>query len=116
MYGGAAGQVVASRHPDFKEGDAVQSNLGWREYFISDGSGLSRVGFCGSGISHSLGGGANVAGLGAREANDQVTSIRLRVGSHGDPRELRLDTATVLLDDRRLICKPRPIPEVCSSG
>ena len=43
MYGGAAGQVVASRHPDFKEGDAVQSNLGWREYFISDGSGLSRV-------------------------------------------------------------------------
>jgi NADPH-dependent curcumin reductase len=43
LYGGAVGQVVASRTPAFTEGDIVLSNKGWREYFVSDGRGLERI-------------------------------------------------------------------------
>src|SRR3974377_521142 len=37
-----AGRVVASRHPDFAEGDAVMGILGWQEFAISDGSAITR--------------------------------------------------------------------------
>ncbi len=43
MDGGAIGRVVQSRHPDFKEGDVVQNGQGFREYFISEGRGLSKI-------------------------------------------------------------------------
>ncbi len=43
MDGGAVGQVVESRHPDFKEGDWVNSMHGWREAYISDGKGLNKL-------------------------------------------------------------------------
>ncbi|MGA6978622.1 MAG: NADP-dependent oxidoreductase, partial [Pseudolabrys sp.] len=33
----AAGTVVASRHPNYREGDTVMGMLGWQEYAISDG-------------------------------------------------------------------------------
>lgn len=39
--GRAVGQVVKSNHPKLKVGDLVSSMLGWREYFVSDGEGLS---------------------------------------------------------------------------
>ena len=39
MRAGSAGQVVASRHPDFAEGDWVQGSGGWQDYFVSDGGG-----------------------------------------------------------------------------
>jgi len=35
LEGGAVGEVVASRASEFKPGDAVTSNFGWREYFIA---------------------------------------------------------------------------------
>jgi hypothetical protein len=35
LAGGAVGEVIESRAKEFKEGDAVTSNLGWREYFIA---------------------------------------------------------------------------------
>jgi NADPH-dependent curcumin reductase CurA len=35
LDGGAVGEVVESRAPGFKQGDAVLSNFGWREYFIA---------------------------------------------------------------------------------
>ena len=35
LEGGAIGEVIESRAKEFKEGDVVTSNLGWREYFIS---------------------------------------------------------------------------------
>jgi NADPH-dependent curcumin reductase CurA len=35
LQGGAVGEVIESRAPQFKPGDAVLSSLGWREYFIS---------------------------------------------------------------------------------
>lgn len=39
MRAGSAGQVVASKHPDFAEGDWVQGSGGWQDYFVSDGGG-----------------------------------------------------------------------------
>jgi NADPH-dependent curcumin reductase CurA len=43
MEGRAIGRVVKSRHPALKEGAAVSSMLGWREYFVSNGEGLTPV-------------------------------------------------------------------------
>ena len=43
MMGGAIGTVVASANSDFAEGDRVQSQQGFREYFLSDGRGLSKL-------------------------------------------------------------------------
>jgi NADPH-dependent curcumin reductase CurA len=38
MRGRGVGQVVASRHPDYRDGDIVQGKLGWQDYAVSDGS------------------------------------------------------------------------------
>jgi hypothetical protein len=35
LEGGAVGEVIESRAKEFKPGDAVVSNLGWREYFLA---------------------------------------------------------------------------------
>ncbi len=35
LDGGAVGEVVESRVKEFKPGDAVTSNFGWREYFVA---------------------------------------------------------------------------------
>jgi NADPH-dependent curcumin reductase CurA len=35
LEGGAVGEVIESRAKEFKPGDAVTSNFGWREYFIA---------------------------------------------------------------------------------
>jgi len=35
LDGGAVGEVVASRAREFKPGDAVISNFGWREFFAA---------------------------------------------------------------------------------
>ena len=43
LQGGAIGRVERSQHPGFRVGDYVQSSLGWREYFLSDGRGLAKV-------------------------------------------------------------------------
>jgi NADPH-dependent curcumin reductase CurA len=43
MMGGAIGRVLKSRNPLFKEGDVVESMNGFREYFLSDGKGLSKL-------------------------------------------------------------------------
>ena len=40
MWGGAVGQVVASRNDRLAEGTWVSHNLGWRELALSDGRGL----------------------------------------------------------------------------
>jgi NADPH-dependent curcumin reductase CurA len=40
MWGGAVGQVVASRNDRFPEGTWVSHGLGWRELSLSDGRGL----------------------------------------------------------------------------
>jgi len=43
LTGGAVGQVVASKNPQWPEGTWVVHNLGWREAAVSDGSGLLPV-------------------------------------------------------------------------
>jgi NADPH-dependent curcumin reductase CurA len=36
LEGGAVGEVVESHAPEFKSGDVVTSNFGWREYFMAN--------------------------------------------------------------------------------
>ncbi len=43
LSGGVIGQVVESRSSDLKEGDAVTSMLGWREYFVAPAKELRPV-------------------------------------------------------------------------
>jgi hypothetical protein len=43
MIGGVIGQVVVSHRPDWHEGDIVEGRLGWQQYAISDGTGLTKV-------------------------------------------------------------------------
>ncbi len=43
MDGGAVGKVVVSNHAEFAVGDYVNSGLGWREAFVSDGTGLTKI-------------------------------------------------------------------------
>ena len=43
LDGGAVGEVVESRAPAFKPGDAVLSHYGWREYFVAPGRELRPV-------------------------------------------------------------------------
>ena len=43
LEGGAVGEVVESRASQFKPGDIVTSNLGWREYFLASAKELRRV-------------------------------------------------------------------------
>ncbi len=43
MIGRGVGVIVESRHPDFKVGDAVQSEFGWREHAVLDGRGLRKL-------------------------------------------------------------------------
>ena len=43
MLGGALGRVVQSKHGDFAVGDLVANRLGFREFFTSDGKGLTKL-------------------------------------------------------------------------
>jgi NADPH-dependent curcumin reductase CurA len=38
----SAGTIVASRHPNYREGDSVMGMLGWQDYAISEGSNITR--------------------------------------------------------------------------
>jgi NADPH-dependent curcumin reductase CurA len=43
MMGGAIGRVLKSRNPEFNVGNHVESMNGFREYFVTDGKGLSKL-------------------------------------------------------------------------
>ncbi|HEX9208395.1 MAG TPA: NADP-dependent oxidoreductase, partial [Steroidobacteraceae bacterium] len=43
MGGGTVGVVEESQHPKFSAGDAVAGYLGWQEYGLTDGTGLTRL-------------------------------------------------------------------------
>jgi hypothetical protein len=43
MDGGSVGQVVASRHDGFVEGDSVVGMQGWREYYLTDGEDQRKI-------------------------------------------------------------------------
>jgi NADPH:quinone reductase len=55
MTGGAVGRVAASRHPAYEEGDWVLHQLGWREWALSDGSGMRKIDPTGAPVSTALG-------------------------------------------------------------
>jgi hypothetical protein len=55
MTGGAVGQVVVSRTAAHPEGSWVVHSLGWREWALSDGSGLRRIDPSVAPVSTSLG-------------------------------------------------------------
>lgn len=61
MRAWGAGRVVASRHPDFQEGDRVWGTLAWEDFTLTDGRGVQPLGVVPSDLplSMSLG----VAGL-----------------------------------------------------
>ncbi|RMF14744.1 MAG: NADP-dependent oxidoreductase, partial [Alphaproteobacteria bacterium] len=43
MPGNAVAEVVESRHPDFSPGDLVTGLIGWQDWLVHDGRGLSKV-------------------------------------------------------------------------
>src|SRR4051794_23198881 len=43
MEGGTVSEVIASKNPDFAEGDVVLSRAGWQTHALSDGKGLTRI-------------------------------------------------------------------------
>lgn len=43
MRSSGIGEVVASRHPDFAEGDQVIGMFGWQEMALMDGAGVNKV-------------------------------------------------------------------------
>jgi NADPH-dependent curcumin reductase CurA len=55
MTGGAVGQVVVSHNAAHLEGSWVQHSLGWREWALSDGSGLREIDPSAAPVSTSLG-------------------------------------------------------------
>jgi NADPH-dependent curcumin reductase CurA len=44
MVGGTVSRVVASKHPEFREGDLVSGTAGWQDYALSDGQDLMPLG------------------------------------------------------------------------
>ncbi|CAM3587539.1 NADP-dependent oxidoreductase [Parendozoicomonas haliclonae] len=55
LEGGAIGEVVESRNDAFKAGQKVNSMQGWREYFISNGEGLTVLPETGAPVQSFLG-------------------------------------------------------------
>ena len=43
MDGGAVGEVIESRNPNFKIGEFVSHGFGWRKFHISNGQGLTKI-------------------------------------------------------------------------
>ena len=43
IVGRIVGQVIATKHPNFHEGDIVRGDLGWQEYAVSDGRDLRKI-------------------------------------------------------------------------
>ena len=43
MVGQTVGEVLESKNPKFKKGDHVLTPLGWQQYGVSDGKGLSKI-------------------------------------------------------------------------
>lgn len=43
LQGGAIGEVIESRHPEFPVGSKVSSMLGWRSHYVTDGSEHTRL-------------------------------------------------------------------------
>lgn len=54
MRAGAVGQVIESRHPDFRPGDLVYGTFGWQDFIATDGRGMTPVRKLPPGVSPNL--------------------------------------------------------------
>jgi NADPH-dependent curcumin reductase CurA len=43
MIGGVVGEIVESHHAGWQAGDIVEGRLGWQQYAVTDGAGLTKV-------------------------------------------------------------------------
>jgi NADPH-dependent curcumin reductase CurA len=43
LEGGCVGQIIESQNNQFKVGEYVLGNFGWREYWLSNGSGVMKI-------------------------------------------------------------------------
>jgi NADPH-dependent curcumin reductase CurA len=55
MVGGTVGEVLESKHPDFKAGDFVRASDGWQSFAVSPGTSLLKLDPAAAPISTSLG-------------------------------------------------------------
>lgn len=55
MIGRGIARIVASRHPDYREGEYVLLETGWQEFVLSDGRGVRRLDPGGAPLSTALG-------------------------------------------------------------
>src|SRR5277367_292035 len=55
MTGEAVARVIASKHPDYSEGDLVLAKTGWRTHALSDGNGLTKLDPAAAPVSTRLG-------------------------------------------------------------
>ena len=55
LQAGVVGQVIASKHANFAEGDYVTGMLGWENYSLSDGAQLRTIDAGGAPLSYHLG-------------------------------------------------------------
>ncbi len=53
--GAAVGEIIESRHPDFKIGETVEGRFGWQHYAVSTGQSVVRVPASLGGIENALG-------------------------------------------------------------
>jgi NADPH-dependent curcumin reductase CurA len=53
--GAAVGEVIESRHPDFKVGDTVEGRFGWQHFAVSKGQGVVHVPAGLGGLENALG-------------------------------------------------------------
>ncbi len=53
--GAAVGEIIESRHPDFKVGETVEGRFGWQHYAVSTGQGVVRVPSGLGGLENALG-------------------------------------------------------------
>jgi NADPH-dependent curcumin reductase CurA len=75
IVGAALGTVVASRHPQFREGDLVEHRLGFRDFALSDGTDVSSVVLQGEPVTAHLGV-LGVSGLTAYAGLLEVAKLR----------------------------------------
>src|SRR3970282_971659 len=88
MTGGAVGRVEVSRNPAFAEGDWLLHALGWREWALSDGSGVREIDPAGAPLSTALGArGATGACGGAAGKMANIAACRV-LGSAGSEDKL----------------------------
>jgi NADPH-dependent curcumin reductase CurA len=73
MQSFGVGQVLESRHPEFRPGDLVQGDFSWQDYVVTDGKGFGGMHKLSPGVPPSLG--LSVFGVNGQTAYFGITEI-----------------------------------------